>query len=191
MQTVRFLTEVFEFSVTRAVGGHLPFQPGYVIYYLVKAPLSQSPRARLIFLQSLTTLQNNLAKGRLLKPVRNPFANIEDNFKRGGMKKPKMLTPKKCLILRTDVQVFSPKQITNTQRLFSYQKPRTPRALSLSFVVFFFFFFPSPKAPSRVLGTETALSMLISMALIATFSNLDTSVYLYTFPRGQVIQSVI
>lgn len=56
---------------------------------------------------------------------------------------------------------------------------------------FFFFFFPSPKAPSRVLGTETALSMLISMALIATFSNLDTSVYLYTFPRGQVIQSVI
>lgn len=34
---VRFLTEMCEFSVTYTVGSHLPFQPGYIIYYLVKA----------------------------------------------------------------------------------------------------------------------------------------------------------
>lgn len=34
---VRFLTEMCEFSVTYTIGSHLPFQPGYIIYYLVKA----------------------------------------------------------------------------------------------------------------------------------------------------------
>lgn len=47
---VSFFKEVFEFSEAHTVGGHLPFQPGSIIYYLVKAPLSLSPRARLIFL---------------------------------------------------------------------------------------------------------------------------------------------
>lgn len=47
---VDIFKEVFEFSVAHTVGGHLPFQPGSIIYYLVKAPLSLSPRARLIFL---------------------------------------------------------------------------------------------------------------------------------------------
>lgn len=36
---LRFLTEMCEFSVTYTVGSHLPFQPGYIIYYLVKASL--------------------------------------------------------------------------------------------------------------------------------------------------------
>lgn len=81
---VRFLTKMCEFSVPYTVGGHLPFQPGYIIYYLVKSPLSlsQSPRTRLIFLQSLRRLQNNSAKERAWKPARNPFSNIEDNLKR-------------------------------------------------------------------------------------------------------------
>lgn len=77
------------------------------------------------------------------------------------------------------------------ETIFLPETKNTQSTFSVVCCLFFFFFFPSPKAPSRVLGTETALSMLISMALIATFSNLDTSVYLYTFPRGQVIQSVI
>lgn len=47
---LRLLMEVSEFSATHTIGGHLPLQPGYIIYYLAKAPLSQSPRARLIFL---------------------------------------------------------------------------------------------------------------------------------------------
>lgn len=49
--------EIFEFSVTHAVGGRFFIQPGYVIYYLVKAPLSQRPRATLIFLQSKNTTE--------------------------------------------------------------------------------------------------------------------------------------
>lgn len=60
----RFLMEIFEFSVTHAVGGRLFIQAGYVIYYLVKAPLSKAQEQRLIFLQSKNTIQNNLAKGR-------------------------------------------------------------------------------------------------------------------------------
>lgn len=79
---VRFLTEDFEFSVTLTVGGHLPFQPGHVIYYLVKAPLSQSPRARLIFLSSLRTLQNNLAKSRAFEAYSESVSSIEGNFER-------------------------------------------------------------------------------------------------------------
>lgn len=48
--------EIFEFSVTHAVGGRPFIQAGYVIYYLVKA-LSQRPRATPIFLQSKNTTE--------------------------------------------------------------------------------------------------------------------------------------
>ena len=57
-----FLTEVPEFSVTHPVGGHLLSQPGYVIYYLVKAPLSQKAQSKANFSSESKNTSEQLGK---------------------------------------------------------------------------------------------------------------------------------
>lgn len=58
----RLLMEVSEFSVTRAVGGHLLSQPGYVIYYLVKDPLSQKAQSKANFSSESKITSEELGK---------------------------------------------------------------------------------------------------------------------------------